>query len=72
MKAILLTINWVLSLCALSINTDTAPLTVVLGVVAWFCISSALLIRADRKGAFNKVYKGSRNGFGSVADSYKQ
>ena len=57
MKAILLTINWVLSLCALSINTDTAPLAAVFGVVAWFCISTLFVVRASKKGVFNKLYK---------------
>ena len=57
MKAILLTINWVLSLCALSINTDTAPLMAVLAIVAWFCISTLFVVRASEKGVFNKLYK---------------
>lgn len=57
MKAILLTINWVLSLCALSINTDTAPLMAVLAIVAWFCISTLFVVRASKKGVFNKLYK---------------
>ena len=58
MKAYILIFNWVLSLCALSVNTDATPLMAVLGIVAWFCISTLLVVRADKKGVFNKVYKG--------------
>ena len=57
MKAYILMINWVLSLCALSVDTDTASLKAVLAIVAWFCISTLFVVRASEKGVFNKLYK---------------
>lgn len=57
MKAYILMINWVLSLCALSVDTDTAPLKAVLAIVAWFTVSTILLIRAGKKGVFKNIEK---------------
>lgn len=57
MKAYILMINWVLSLFALSVDTDTAPLKAVFAIVAWFTVSTILLIRASKKGVFNNIEK---------------
>ncbi len=57
MKAYILIFNWVLSLCAISVNTDATPLMTVLGIVAWFCISTLFVVRASKKGVFNGLYK---------------
>lgn len=57
MKAAILMINWVLSLCAISVNTETTPIMTVLGIVAWFCVSSLLIVRGGKKGVFDKIEK---------------
>jgi hypothetical protein len=57
MKAKLIAINWVLSLTGLSIDTETAPLCLVILLVAWFFGSCLLLKYADRRGWMDKIFK---------------
>ena len=60
MKAYLIVINWCLSLCGLSIDTERSPLWAVMVMVAWFVAASLLLKYADKKGwlnDFNKRFK---------------
>jgi len=57
MKAILISINWTLSLCGLSIDTERSPMWACVLMVAWFCASCALLIRAQKKGVFDEFTK---------------
>lgn len=57
MKAYLILINWTLSFAGLTMGTDSNPLWAVAAGVAWFIVSSILLMRADRKGTMDKVLK---------------
>lgn len=57
MKAILILLNWCISLCGLSVDTDTAPMWVVLLMMAWFASATLLLKYADKKGWMDKIVK---------------
>lgn len=54
MKANLIIINWVLSFCLLSVNTESTALWIVMAFVGWFLISSVVLIVAHKRGMFKK------------------
>lgn len=54
-KAIGITLNWVLSFFGLCIDTETAPMWAVLVVLAWFAGSCLLMRWADRKGMFKQL-----------------
>ena len=43
MKTILISLNWLLSICSLCIDMDASPLWAVLACVAWFGIASYLM-----------------------------
>jgi hypothetical protein len=57
MKAYLILINWTLSFMGLTMGTNNNPTWAVAAGVAWFAISSMLLLRADRKGTMDKLNK---------------
>jgi hypothetical protein len=57
MKAILIAINWTLSLAGLSIDTERSPMWACMLMIGWFCASTALLKWADRKGVFDEFTK---------------
>jgi hypothetical protein len=57
MKAKLIVLNWCLSLCGLSIDTEHSPLWAVLIMVGWFMLSTLLLKYADKRGWMNKLVK---------------
>ena len=48
MKAIIILINFALSICGLMLGF--------VGLI-WFCISCAILVRADRRGTMEKINK---------------
>lgn len=57
MKAYVVLINWALSFAALSVDTEKSSLAAVVVVLAWFAISSVLLVRAQRRGVLNNIEK---------------
>jgi hypothetical protein len=57
MKAYFILINWTLSFTGLTMATDNNPLWAVALGVAWFAVSSILLIRADRRGDLKNIEK---------------
>jgi len=57
MKAKLILINWCLSFCGLSIDTERSPLWAVLIMVAWFVAATLLLKNADKHGWMNEIVK---------------
>jgi len=57
MKAILILLNWCLSLCGLSIDTERSPFWAVMLMVAWFGASTLLLKYAFKKGWMNDIIK---------------
>jgi hypothetical protein len=57
MRAKLILINWSLSFFGLCIDTERAPLWVVLTAVAWFFLSTLLLKHADGKGWMKEIVK---------------
>jgi hypothetical protein len=56
MKTIL-TINWLLSMCSLCIDTERSPFWAVLACAAWFCVSAVLLRLSERKTNKTKQIK---------------
>jgi hypothetical protein len=62
-KRTLIIINWALSFCALCVDTERTPFWGVLAVVAWFGVSSFLLLFMDKRRerfdfeAFNKRFE---------------
>jgi len=57
MKAKIIIINWCLSLCGLSIDTEYSPFWAVFLIVVWFVAATLLLKHADRKGWMNQIVK---------------
>lgn len=57
MKPYLILLNWTLSFMGLTLNTEHNPLWAVAAGVAWFAVSSIILLRADRKGTMDKLNK---------------
>lgn len=57
MKAYIILINWCLSFMALSIDTERGSFAAVMVVLAWFALSTLALIRAHKRGTFNKIEK---------------
>lgn len=57
MKAKLIIINQCLSFCGLCIDMEHSPLWAVAVAVGWFCLSTLILIYADKKGWMNKIVK---------------
>ena len=57
MKAISVIVNWMLSLMALSIDTEHSPLWAVMLVVIWFACSTLLLKYADLRSWMDKFIK---------------
>jgi len=57
MKAKLICINWMLSFCGLSIDTEHSPLRAVLLIVAWFTGSTFLLWYAGKRGWMDEIIK---------------
>lgn len=49
MKLYVILINWLVSLFSLCIDTETAPLWVVVAVVAWFGISTRWLVGVEKE-----------------------
>lgn len=57
MKAYFILFNWMLSFIGLSIDTEHSPLWASIAGITWFVVSSAILLRADKKGTMDKVKK---------------
>jgi hypothetical protein len=58
MKAKLILLNWVLSLCTVGcVAVEDSPLWAVLLLLAWFALSSLLLKYADRRGWMTEIVK---------------
>jgi len=57
MRATLILLNWMLSLCGLSIDTERSPFWAVALMVGWFAGATLLLKYADRKGWMNEFNK---------------
>ncbi|HBX44447.1 MAG TPA: hypothetical protein DEG28_00940 [Porphyromonadaceae bacterium] len=55
MKAKIILVNFMLSFIGLSIDTENSPFWAGLVAIAWFLISGAILIRADRRGAMDNL-----------------
>lgn len=52
MKAYLIFINWVLSFCSLSVDTEGTAMWIVMAFVGWFVVSSVALLAAQKRGVF--------------------
>ena len=57
MKAKLILINFIASWFGLAIDTEYSPLWACLLAVIWFLASSALFLRASRRGDFKDMEK---------------
>lgn len=57
MKAYIILINWCISFMALSIDTERSGFVAVMIVFLWFVLSTLILIRAHKRGTFNKIEK---------------
>ncbi len=57
MKAKLILVNFIASWIGLSIDTEYSPLWACLLAVVWFLVSSALFLRASKRGCFKEIEK---------------
>lgn len=57
MKAVIILLNLGLSFIGLTVDTETAPLWIILTLLVWFILSTLLFAYSCRKGWFNEIIK---------------